>query len=398
MYGWFLIGVTIFVLLVILYYAARQYEDRQIENLDASNGTFDDVAKTAYKAAKKKIARDPADVDAQFAVGRISRYNINEGAEAPVDVMGEAATAYTEVVRRPDEMTDFMIDEVETLYNLTIFGGEDRDTTNRFAAFQTAATVGIPEARQKSIERRKHAAATAATKADAIEKFLDASQTHTNDAQNVHDTKVNDDLRDTLARLPRVDNTMLAVNDAKTWAQSKGHNNALKTLAMIEQRNKITSFNTTEDDIFARVWRRCEDPLNADSRDNMREAVMTALDDCNENGALVCTTGRCNRVLGSLVLLDHDPKVGRAMTLESYKNEIFQTVSKMIDTEIAAGVTAGNATAIAWTSGAAADPDDESAFRGAIERKVDTYVDTFADKLDTKTLDRLKEECHICIA
>lgn len=386
---WYII-IAVIVILCLIYFFTQSNDIHATKSV----GIFDSVAKSALTTAKKRAAINPADVQAQFAIGRIHRYNIGENTITP-----QVMAAYTEVAARPAEMTDFMIDELEGVFNdqlLTI-----NDTTPVLNGFITTAQQGIPEARIASKERRKRAAASAATRSDAIAEYIAASITHTNDPQNVHDTKVNDDLRETLRKLPTVDIDS-AIDDARVWLRNncaeKVH---LLTLDMISQGHHISTHNTTESDIFARVWRRCEDNRNKENTHDMKTAVARALSECVENGVMVCINGRVNRILSSLVLLDFDPTVGSAMTHEAYRNEIFQSVGKLIDDEIntaAASIDPElSAVGTAYLTGTRTDNAAETKFHDSVKQKIDKLIDSYSSKLSVETLSRLKEECYVCI-
>lgn len=384
---WIIICIIIIIALVV--WSSTKSKDIHATK---SSGVFDNVAKTALKNATDRAAANPSDVPAQFAIGRIHRYNIEENAVTPV-----VLNAYTAVAHRPAEMTDFMIDEVEEILNAL---GENPVPVAR--PFAIAATAAIPEARATSKQRRIIAAKGAATRSDAIADYIAASITHTNDPQNVHDTKVNDDLRETLRKLEPAD-VETAIADARGWIRKNVKNpaSALSVLDTISRGDSISTYNTTESDIFSRVWHRCDDKRNAGNSHAMKTAVAGALTESIENGTMVCMSGRVNRVLGSLVLLDHDPSVGSAMTHEAYRNEIFESVGKLIDDNINTAASSNDpemsAVGNAYLTGTTTDNIAETKFRDSVKQKIDQLVDGYKEKLSVETLDRLKEECYICI-
>ena len=90
-----------------------------------------------------------------------------------------------------------------------------------------------------------------------------------------------------------------------------------------------------EDVLLSNIWSRINSPDNKRQKDNLKEALVDALVngfDKNTNGKYVqvCAQGRCNRVLGSMTLLDNDKTISEPIKTEDIlRNEIFGKCSKI---------------------------------------------------------------------
>src|SRR5205807_946238 len=76
------------------------------------------------------------------------------------------------------------------------------------------------------------------------------------------------------------------------------------------------------------VWARADDPRNAATRGQMRQALFDSLVDAWEEGIagrkITCVNGRTTRILSALVLLDADERNWQVKKLEQFKNDIFE--------------------------------------------------------------------------
>ena len=177
---------------------------------------------------------------------------------------------------------------------------------------------------------------------EAINIAFDEAIKYTDDKQNVHDSKVNHDLRTTLQTLraqaaPGLSSD-ICIDEAHKFIGKIDDQNkadlAARVLEQIKKKEYISTFNMREDMIFAYVWDRSNHPENAENGDLIREAIINSLADSVENGALVCINGRCSRMINSLATLDFDSSMGAALTFEAYRNQIFQEVKEIVNQAI----------------------------------------------------------------
>src|SRR3972149_2849747 len=121
------------------------------------------------------------------------------------------------------------------------------------------------------------------------------------------------------------------------------------------------------------VWERTKIHENEKKSRLMKEAVIDALVDCNEATGLVCMNGRCGRLIESLTLLDYDKDIGKTQTNEMIRNQVFDEVKKMIDSEINSAKISADPVLQQVGKYYAAEidtPGDDTEFKKNIELKV----------------------------
>jgi hypothetical protein len=266
-----------------------------------------------------------------------------------------------------------------------------------------------PEIQKQSFQKRfADAVDGSETKAEVLDKFFDSSINYTSDPQNVHDGKVNADLRATLERLRCVVDPRREISDLVDYARECGlSKNKIaiinSVLERVREGNYISTFADHEDKILSYVWKRCSHPENAGREVLMKDAVLTALLDCVENGNIVCINGRTGRLLNCFVTLDFDEEVSRgAMTFEAYRNQIFQETKTILDDCILRAVNSGDpdmrAVGESYDSGAEAPEEAEQKFLARAKQLVDDNIDMYAGKLSVAELQNVRSECHVYLA
>lgn len=436
MFKYLVLAILVVGLLSLIYWASfgdRSRRKKSENLLNTSAGTFDESA----RAALTELTRigDP-NADDYFRRGNIFQYNILEGnmrggrGENRNDrrdrhlAVGHIVRDYTDALvgmrgrlgavgEDRDLNPDFMVHRIEDLnWNLRPFANEDMEIQQMLMGFNDTVTTHAPAVRREIIhERRNRAIAAANTRTEAIDNYFDAATQFTNDAQNVHDSKVNNDLRDTLRRIKNDNiNPRDAIDEAREYIESEyGRDpmnrakvaNALRILDKISEGENIGTFNEREDNIFAYTWSRCAHPRNRDNSELMREAVINSLADGIENGNQVCINGRTGRVLNSLVMLDYDTNVASGvMTFEAYKNQIFQETKTIIGQEIERARNSNDAKLRAV--GEAYDGDeveiDETVdikFKNEIKQEIDRNFEKYDTKLNETEINNLKQECYV---
>ena len=100
----------------------------------------------------------------------------------------------------------------------------------------------------------------------------------------------------------------------------------------------------------------------------LKKAFLGALEECYENGIMVCTTGRVNRLLGSLTLLDQDDEISKpAVTIDILRKEILEKSFIILQDELD---KKGNEFKEIYNSGS----DDTSEFSMMVQQKIEIYV------------------------
>ncbi len=277
------------------------------------------------------------------------------------------------------EARPFIFDRMEPLI---IYGGPFAQVVN------TTRQVDVATRQQNALEATD-------TKIDAIHEYFKDAITYTNDAQSVHDSKANGDLRKSIAAIETNVDVPAMFELAHAYVRTKPeHAKAIATLNMMALCHHLDTLNMAEDRILALVWARTLTPENRANAENLREAIYLALVDCWEHGNLVCMNGRCGRVLGALVGID---AAGiSVMTTEAYRNQIYQECIKTIDSTLA---YAKNDPVLREAAEAYFEEDPKETEASAtlktmIKKNIDTLVDAYTN-FSEQERQRLKEECYI---
>lgn len=429
----YLLCATIIVFLVwaVYWYAAggqdRSKRSRARILMESSSGTFDNSAQQALQSLTQIENPTPTD---RFRRGSIFQYNMLEGnirgrGETRVarrhrqEIVGRLVRDYTDALEALHDNTTavetyiqpgFMVDRIEYM-NWMLQGGDDVEIQGILLGFNNTVNTHAPQVRKELASRkRERAIAESGSRAEAIDKYFDSIQVYTDDRQNVHDSKVNGDLRETLEKLKSsvvhvdANQSIIEAMDYIENVYALQHRDKTVRIAnalnKIREGSTISTFDESEDSIFAYVWERCNHPRNAGNREAMREAIMDSLADCTENGNLVCINGRCARLLGSLVTLDFDRDVGSAMTLEAYKNQIFQETKDIISREIENAKSSNDPRVRAvgeMYEGGAVDADDDliDEFKQIIKGEIDANLERYEAKLNALELGNIKQDCYV---
>jgi hypothetical protein len=272
-----------------------------------------------------------------------------------------------------------------------------------FALVTTGAEVN-----QDTIDRRlERAADNAASKEGVIDNYFDDAIKYTSDPQNVHDSKVNNDLRGVLARIKCDVSPAKSIQAAQKYI-AENHTGdkaerAMRTLELIATGSWIGTYSDSEDRIFSYVWDRSEHQSNADNSDLMRDAVVDALADSVENNSLVCINGRTSRLLNSLTLLDFNPVVaGGALTFEAYKNQIFDETKTIIKQEAENAKFADNEAlrnvGLSFSGeDVEVDPTTEREWINSVKSEIDRNLSNYASKLTIGEIEKIKGECYAAV-
>ncbi len=422
MLTYILVAIVIIVLISLIYWFClpnqrdKRRRRRAYASMQRSAGVFDNEARIALDELTNIDNPGPQD---RFQRGQIIRHNILDGNttrrnRALDTVVRDFTDTLTDININTDNDHEMNIGREFIIHNIEVFGHDiaqglrDNDMTDLYVMFFDTIDTRAPAARKEIVEERAaRAAAVSDTRLEAANNALDDAVIYTNDAQNVHDSNVNRDLRATLATFKR---DIQAIDPAHNIEEARAYINknsgnlgheksqhALQVLDTISKGDLISTYGDTEDAIFAYTWERCKDQRNAENADLMREAIITGLADSIENGHQVCINGRTSHVLNSLATLDYDPALGSAMTFEAYRNQIFQETKQIIN-DITEGAKASSDAAL--RAGAESyemgdESDDVTTFKAQLQTRIDNNIDTYSTKLSQKDLANIKSECHV---
>lgn len=171
-------------------------------------------------------------------------------------------------------------------------------------------------------------------KTNTKEDYFIDQQKITSNPQNVHDSQVSKDIKNIYHHIKQTSSEISKEqafqdieNAINSMSDSTKKQKALSTLGTIKKGYRIESLNDSEDHILVNVWKRINDPVNNDNRNNMVASLVDSLADCIEtnrygNDYQVCTNGRTSRIINSLTLLDENPDISSPpRTKEMIRNE-----------------------------------------------------------------------------
>lgn len=282
-----------------------------------------------------------------FILASLLNYNVAPNEENPNKTKRKAAhyfnktlnriTANTEIVLKT-QPAEFIVDRAQDFYNDYIIQNTEIVVPdfNQIRDRVRATRNNIAKTNVKKSNKNKPP--------KALEQDVYYSdRVITSDPQNVHDSQVNTDMKDIYERI-RSSNTSNKTDDEiledinqviNTFPfTDKNKKSSAKNISNLMASGTIkTALGASEKQILIEVWKRINDPKNNSQRESLKQSFINALVDGVENGKNVCTLGRCNRMLGTLTLLDNDPEVSKPVkTTEILRNEVFGKAHHIITT------------------------------------------------------------------
>lgn len=236
-----------------------------------------------------------------------------------------------------------------------------------------------------------------------IGEFIDQIKIQRNDTQNVHDSMVVKNAKSIIEKISENCDKNIPLDVIRTgiiqrYAVSPHIYSVLNVLDKFT--NDQTNFGVSDTQVLSLVWSRAECTKNSKSTEVIRENLFIALSECEENGIVVCATGRILKVLSSLTLVDYDEETWNLTSYDQRRNEILNRTKNIISDCALLGEKLPHLKDIASTykiddelkgevNSLSADNEDElvEVMKNAIISMIDSYED-----LDETTRNKLKEE------
>lgn len=428
MFKYIIIAILIILVICLIYYIVTNTDSAKRTKfkkcLSKSVGVYDIAARQALNILTRI---DNPTADDYFNRGHILRFNVLEGdtdlqTRQTRNIIAGIARDYTDALVRitqdQPENPEFMIYQIEDFgrtangFNRADFAN-DNDFAEILAALGNAIANEAPIVKRETTEKRLETAIAATdNKKDAIDKFFKDSTKYTSNAQNVHDSKVNSDLRQTLAKLRSTAggvNPEVSIEEAREYIAakySKEHprkvDAALRGLDTAARGEFISTYDDTEANIFALTWERTKNNRNKENADLMKEAVIHSLADGIEKGTQVCINGRCSRILGSLATLDYDRDLSSAMTFEAYRNQIYQETDQIFNrvyNSYKGSTDPDKANVAKYLDGESENINEDllTEFRNNVKSEVDNNLEQYKEKFSQSEFEGVKAECHIAV-
>lgn len=303
-----------------------------------------------YRTAIQRVVANPVPViEATDGTAGMSQADL-EGLMAPELIIDRAETFYDEwrarILAENPHMTSMDFDQIHRTPNFEVAREVIRNARRELAA--------------NAAERRRNEmpaipAAMQPTLPQIVEQlpvlqdnFFRARPVY-NDPQNVHDPAVVNHVQAIYNRISsgnrrhdfgRRDDELLAeledVINRYDGFDDDTRDRALQAYRTMLTGNAITALNSNDTQVMLEVYKRILSPENSNNRNELQKAFLESLADSVETDSqgrrhLVCVTGRCSRVLGSLTLLDHDEIVSRPpMTTEMVRNEALARAGSIV--------------------------------------------------------------------
>lgn len=401
-----LILLTVFLVILVYFYFKQNRKRNLIQkSLNQSNGTFD---KDAQKALETLETLDSPNSHENFIKARIIDLNAHEGKINNKRVLNNVVDKYmTSLLSLDNELDWFELDQIENFAERHI---NIMVENPQYDTFIETVLKSRPEKVKKTVQDSKKASSN---KKESFENYVDSNVTFTNDVQNVHDSAVNEQLRTLFNKLkeetpPVIDKKQVTdeiTEHINTTRDKKDKEKALYSLKNMASDKFNSTINTTEDNLVNLVWNRSKMPLNYENKHLIQDAVVDSLIDMSsKNDSIVCSNGRCARMLESLVCTDAETDiVTGVMTTEQIRNDILQKSNEILQTTIETEKDSKDKN-IKNVALSYCDPSIENSekheteFKDKVKQKIHDFIyENYTEKLSSRDFENIKKHCDVAI-
>jgi hypothetical protein len=166
---------------------------------------------------------------------------------------------------------------------------------------------------------------TPTTKPEVQEKYFN-NVLIKSDPQNVHETTVNTGMK---KKYNIIKQKEIALNNIDIPTDKYSTNDIDKILKVLHMNS--TWNEEKEEDIYKTIWNY----IKSQNNQNLMDAFFSAILDCYENNIMVCTVGRINRILGSLIMLDVDEEISKpVITIDIIRKTILAKSYEILQNEL----------------------------------------------------------------
>jgi len=401
--------------IAIFYLFETYFRNRAYDQLANSSGIFDEHAQSAldnFERLQCPTAKD------RFNLARIVDLNGHDGRINNVRVLNDVVGHYMYNLKPNRGDSDGTLDDLDWFELDQIENFVKRHEDIMYANPQHNEFIDtVLQARPKKIVHTLHnARETSDSKKEAFQSFVDDNVVYTSDVQNVHDSAVNEQLRNAWKKIkertpPTLDNRSVFVqieNYIKHSQDPESIDNkkrALKALSEIRKQRYNSTLGTTEDDILVTVWNRADMQANQGMNKTLiRDAMVDALVDMSPDGeTVVCSNGRCARMIESLVHTDAvEDIVDGVLTVEQIRNDVMQKSNDILKETIEEFKIGGDEN-LRKVARSYEDPTvksnskDEKRFKDAVKQRIEKCVLGYADRLSVRDYENIRNHCLMAI-
>lgn len=394
------------VVLVAIYFLYSYFstgENEYVTDLiQLSNGTMDEPALSALKELESPMTNKDS-----FNKAQLINLNLYEGRINNPVVLREVADLYQINTENDDNELDWF--EIQQIENFTMRNNLRNNPV--YDDFVRTTENMLPKKIKETIEFAKE---NSESKTETLDNYITANVKFTSDPQNVHDSAVNKQIRNSYRLL--VDNTNIIPDIKVTSAEIMDYIDSMPDLIKKKRARKALetilgpgignspfneNLNVTESDLLNLVWQRSNVLENEENKDNIQEAVITGLTEMADTGTVVCSGGRISRMIGSLTLLDAKKEISEPLfTVETIRNEMLQTSREILNDTVSEFKTNKDidlknvADSYDSVEPIETNPEKEKIFKDIVVSKInDTLEQKYKDKLPLKDFDNIKSHC-----
>ncbi len=405
---------------ILLFFRERHLRSRSATALQGSIGVFDVQAADALDSIEKLSFPQPQD---HMRAARIIDLHAHEGRINNTRVLDKAVSRYGKALGAADNLDWFEISQIEAFAHRY---ADELGTRPDYRGFVHRVELERP---RKVLTDIEHAKGLAPTKRGAFSAYVDDAATFTSDEQNVHDSAVNVQLRSTIGKMKKSasEQSLGALKPSKssllniiTKDIEKAYGSdvvrkrrAEEALKSIEKDVWNECLGVTEMEVLQLVWGRQSRSENHEVAEAMKMAVLDSLVDMTELAVedvdghtidVVCSNGRCARLIESLVHLDMDQStVQGAVTVEQIRNDAFTMCKSILEETLEAarqGSEPGLALAATAYDEANVDvsEEDEARLKDMVNVKVKQELEMmYSRRLPDQEFERLLNHCLLAI-
>jgi hypothetical protein len=147
------------------------------------------------------------------------------------------------------------------------------------------------------------------------------------DSQNVHETSVNKEMKKKYEIIKQKLKEHVGKLPDKNIKDDVRYTDNVRKIMRIESKWN----NEREKDVYENVWKY----ISIQNNDDLVDSFFTAVEDCYENGNMVCGTGRANRIIGSLIMVDKNEELSKpVLTIDMVRKTALSDAYNIIQEEL----------------------------------------------------------------
>jgi hypothetical protein len=391
-----MLALTLFVLFVFTclwwYWNNDQHQQRSRCKIQQSNGTFDQAAKDALRHLNRI---EIPSVQDDFLHARILDLNVNEGRTNNMRMLNDLVHRYENVLKNGgDDIDWFEHDQIE---NFVTRNWDILELNPHYSDFIESVLTSRPEKVANTIRDVKK---LNLTKKETFKEYTDNNVANRSDDQNVHDSAVNEQLRQIFHKLKNEAGKPSDCQKSlefliKTKLDSVKQKKALKALSELKSGKFNSSIGASESEIADVVWSHAKTDLAQDG-------VLSALTDMSTDGNdVVCSSGRCGRMIESLA--HQSPNVMGLLTKEQIRNDALKTSNEILQSTIKRfrddPMSDLNEVARSYDDlTVKSNEGDEKAFKKIVTDEITRYMfSNYAGKLTDRDASEILSHCILAV-